>query len=257
MTGVRLTLRQVRFENRAFWRNPASAFFTCVFPIMFLVIFNLLFGNNEFEVPGGVTTTSTFYVPAIAAFSVISATFTNIAISVVIARDLGLLKRVRGTPLPPWAYLGGRILHSIVLSVMLVALVTAFGALFYGVAVPTTTLPALLVALALGAATFCALGLAVTGFVPNGDAAPAVTNAIILPLLFISDVFIPQANAPGWLNTVANIFPVIHFSKALQTPFNPFETGSGFEPLHLAVMAVWLVIGIVVAVFTFTWEPRR
>ena len=131
------------------------------------------------------------------------------------------------------------------------------GALFYGVEVPTTTMPALLVALAVGAATFCALGLAVTGITPNGDAAPAVTNAIILPLLFISDVFIPQSNAPGWLNTVANIFPVIHFSKALQTPFNPFETGSGFEPLHLAVMAIWLVIGIVVAVFTFTWEPRR
>lgn len=257
MNGLRLMLRQVRFENRAFWRNPASAFFTCIFPIMFLVIFNLLFGNNEFEVPGGITTTSTFYVPAIAAFSVISATFTNIAISVVIARDLGFLKRVRGTPLPPWAYLGGRILHSVVLSVLLVVLVTAFGALFYGVDVPTTTLPALLVTLAVGAATFCALGLAVTGITPNGDAAPAVTNAIILPLLFISDVFIPQSNAPEWVTTVANVFPIIHFSEALQTPFNPFETGGGFEPEHLAVMAAWLVVGIIAAVWTFTWEPRR
>lgn len=257
MRGLRLMLRQVRFENRAFWRNPAAAFFTCIFPIMFLVIFNLVFGSNEFEVPGGITTTSTFYVPAIAAFSVISATFTNIAVSVVLARDLGIHKRVRGTPLPPWAYLGGRIVHSIVLSVLLVVLVTAFGALFYGVDVPTSTLPALLVALALGAATFCALGLAVTGITPNGDAAPAVTNAIVLPLLFISDVFIPQSQGPEWLTNVANVFPIIHFSRALQTPFNPFETGSGFEPGHLAVMAAWMVVGIVVAVMTFRWEPSR
>src|SRR5690606_8650756 len=123
--------------------------------------------------------------------------------------------------------------------------------------VPTTTLPALLVALAVGAATFSALGLAVTGITPNGDAAPAVTNAIVLPLLFISDVFIPQSTAPAWLTNVANVFPIIHFSKALQTPFNPFETGSGFEPEHLAVMAAWGVVGIAVAVRTFTWEPRR
>lgn len=93
MNSFVLALRQVRYENRAFWRNPVAAFFTVVFPLMFLVIFNLLFGNNPIRVEGGIINTSTFYVPAIVAFSVVSACFTNVAIGVTAARDQGLLKR--------------------------------------------------------------------------------------------------------------------------------------------------------------------
>ena len=102
MNAFALALRQVKYENTAFWRNPVAAFFTFVFPLMFLVIFNLLFGNDKLELPGGTAHTSTFYVPAIAALSVISACYTNVAISVALSRDQGLLKRTRGTPLPAW-----------------------------------------------------------------------------------------------------------------------------------------------------------
>ena len=109
MNPLVLAMRQIRYENRAFWRNPAAAFFTVVFPLMFLVIFNLLFGNNTLELPQGDVKTSTFYVPAIAAMSVISACYTNIAIGICFSRDQGLLKRTRGTPLPSWAFLFGRI----------------------------------------------------------------------------------------------------------------------------------------------------
>ena len=105
--------------------------------------------------------------------------------------------------------------------------VTAAGALLYGVDVPTNTMPAFIVTLIVGAATFCALGLAIVTVIPNADASPAVVNASILPLLFVSDVFIPLDDAPGWLTTFADIFPVRHFSLALQTSFNPFETGGG------------------------------
>ena len=87
MNALALALRQVRYENRAFWRNPVAAFFTFVFPLIFLVIFNLLFGNDELDLIGGTTHMSTFYVPAIAALSVISACYTNVAIRVSISRD--------------------------------------------------------------------------------------------------------------------------------------------------------------------------
>ena len=224
---------------------------------MFLVIFNLLFGNNELDVPGGTVHTSTFYVPAIAAFSVITACYTNVAIGMALSRDQGLLKRARGTPLPAWSLMTGRIVHAMLLAVLLVVIVTAAGALFYGVDIPVGTLPAFLVALAVGAATFCALGMAIMTVIPNADASPAVANATILPLLFISDVFIPMHDAPAWLTTFADIFPVRHFSVALQTPFNPFETGTGFEPVPLLVMAGWMAAGLVVAIRFFSWEPRR
>ena len=257
MNGLALALRQVRYENKAFWRNPPAAFFTFVFPLMFLVIFNLLFGNDELDVEGGTVNTSTFYVPAIAALSVMSACYSNIAIGVSFSRDQGLLKRTRGTPLPTWAFLAGRIVQATLIAILLVVIVTAAGVLFYDVDAPTNTMPAFLVTLALGAATFCALGLAITSVIPNADASPAVVNASILPLLFISDVFIPMRDAPGWLTDFAAVFPIQHFSEALQTAFNPFETGSGFEITRLAVMAGWAVAGILVAMRYFSWEPRR
>lgn len=257
MNAILMTLREVRYQNRAFWRNPPAAFFTFIFPLMFLAIFNLLFGNEEIEVDGGSANFSTFYVPAIAALSVISACYTNVAMTVTFARDQGVLKRVRGTPLPGAIYLAGRILSSMLVALLLVAIVVAFGAVFYGVDVPTNTAPAFLVTLAVGACAFSALGLAITGFIPQAEASPAVINASVLPLMFISDIFIRGANAPEWVNVLASIFPIKHFSVALQTAFNPFERGAGFEPERLAVMAVWGVIGAVVAVKTFAWEPRR
>ena len=118
-------------------------------------------------------------------------------------------------------------------------------------------LPALLVTLIVGAATFCALGAATAAFVPNADAASPIVNAIILPLFFTSNVFIRLPSPPDWLATVRDVFPVIHFFEALQTSFNPFVEGSGFEWGHLGVVALWGVGGAVVAARFFTWEPRR
>jgi ABC-2 type transport system permease protein len=257
MSDFALTLKQVRFENRAFWRNPAAAFFTFAFPLMFLVIFNLLFGNEEIGPPGERISTSTFYVPAISAFSIITATYTNLAISLSFARDTGVLKRIRGTPLPPWAYMLGRVVHSMLLCVALVAITTAFGALFYDVDIPSETMPAVIVTLLVGGAAFSALGLAATAVVPNAEASPAIINASILPLLFISDIFIPLDDAPEWLSTVGNIFPVKHLSEAMQTAFSPFTTGSGFEWVDLAVVAGWGAAGMILALGFFAWEPRR
>ena len=257
MRALSLTLLQTRYVNKAFWRNPPAAFFTVSFPLMFLVIFNLLFGNDELPVPGGRAAMSNFYVPAITAFAVISASYTYIAMGIAFSRDEGVLKRVRGTPLPPSAYMGARVLHAIFIALLLTAVATIAGALFYDVDVPTTTMPAVLVTVVFGAAAFCALGLAMTAVIPNADAAPAVVNGTILPLLFVSDVYIPDTNAPEWLRTFAGFFPVKHFSEALQEPFSPFTTGSGFAWDHLAVVAAWGIVGIALAIRYFSWEPRR
>ncbi len=247
--AIGLILRQLRFENRSFWRNPAAAFFTFAFPLLFMVVFNLLFGGGQ---DGG-----RFFTPAIIVFAVITATYTNLAMTVSVARDAGILKRIRGTPLPPLSYLLARMIHAALLSLLLVVIVAAFGALFYGVPLPWDRLPALLVTLVVGAAAFCALGLALTAFIPNADAAPAVVNASILPLLFISNVFIPMQNAPRWLDVASNIFPVRHFADAMLRIYDPNIPGSGLSATDLGVMAIWGVIGLVLALRFFSWEPRR
>ena len=242
MSTLGLALREFRFENKAFWRNPAAAFFTFVFPLMFLVIFNGLFEETQ------------FYVPAIGAFAVITACFTNIAMGVTIARDQGVLKRVRGTPLPAVSYLLGRVLHAVFIALILVAIVVLAGAVFYDVD-PPEDLGRFLATLSTGAAAFCALGLAFTAVVPNEEAAPVVVNAAVLPLSFVSDIFIPSDHAPAWMQTIADIFPIKHFAQAMLASFDPgFRAWSNTD---LIVLAIWGVAGLLLALRFFSWEPRR
>ena len=257
MNALRLSLRQARYNSTAFRRNPAAAFFTIIFPLMFLVIFNLLFGNNELEFEGGTVSLSTFYVPGIVVFALVGACYNNIAMTLAFSRDNGLLKRIRGTPLPPGSLIAGYVIHSVGVAILLVAIVLAAGVLVYGVDLPTTRMAAFIVTCLVGAATFCALGVAITNFIPNADAAPAIVNASVLPLLFISDVFIPMDDAPSWLITFANVFPVRHFATAMHEAFDPFASGPGFEPVSLAVMAAWFVLGVALSVRFFRWERRR
>ena len=252
-----LALRQVRYENLAFWRNPAAAFFTVAFPLMFLVIFNVAFGRQDVSLSGGTTRFSTLIIPSIVTFGLISACYTNIAMSLAYARDEGLLKRVRGTPLPPWSYFFGKIVHAILVAILLAGVTVAAGALFYDVDVPTDTMPAFVVALAVGAAAFCALGAALTAAIPNADAAPAIVNFSILPLLFLSNVFIRIDDPPGWLSVIRNAFPVFHLYRAVETAFNPFVTGPGFRWGNLLVVAAWGLAGGYIATRFFSWEPRR
>lgn len=255
MSTLALTLRQVRFENRAFWRNPAAAFFTFFFPLLFMVIFNVLLGGGQSM--GGGLRIADFYTPGIIVFGLVTATYTNIAMMVTTARDLGILKRMRGTPLPAAAYLGGRILHAILVAFTLVVIVALFGSVFYGVHFPWDRLPALVITLAVGAGAFCALGLAVSGVVPNADSAPAIVQATVLPLNFISNVFIDMRSAPDWLNTVSRIFPVRPFADSMLAIYDPRTTGSGIDLGNLAVIAAWGVAGLLIALRFFSWEPRR
>lgn len=257
MSDVALAVRQIRYENRSFWRNPASAFFTFVFPIMFMIIFNLIFGSSKYSPFGANATVSQFYTPALMAFSIITACYTNIAMGVVFAREEGILKRLRGTPLPPWVYLFARIAVSVMVAALLVVIIGVFGRVFYHVKLPgVRTLPALVVALVVGAATFCAIGLAMTSFVPNVDAAPAVVNATIFPLLFISDIFIPIQHK-GVLTTIASIFPVKHLSNAVLTAYDPRTVGAGFEGKDLLILGAWGVVAVILALRMFRWEPRE
>lgn len=258
MNDAALALRQVRYENKAFWRNPPAAFFTFGFPLIFLVIFNLVFGGGTTDRFGGgrEVSLSTFYIPAVAAFSIITACYTNIAIGIVFAREEGVLKRVRGTPLPPWIYLFGRIAHATIVGLLLVGIVVAFGWAFYDVELPGRTLPAFVASIAVGSGTFAALGLAITPVAKTAEAAPALTNVTILPLLFISDVFIPLDEAPKWLGTVANVFPIKHLTHALIKAYDPFQKGSGFDGNDLIVLGIWGLAGLVLAVRFFSWEPR-
>lgn len=255
MNAARLALQQVGYVNRSYWRNGTRAFFTFLFPLMFLLIFTSLLGQGNVHVGSQVVKLSTYYVASMACFGVIAACFTNLAIALAVQRESGLLKRISGTPLPRGSYVAAQVAHAVLITVLLVAITAAFGRAAYGAAIPGgIRLLDFLVLLVVAAVAFCALGMATTALIPNADSAPAVVNAVILPLLFLSGIFIPFGNStPQWITWVARVFPVRHFALGMQAVF----VGTPFHWGDVAVVAAWGAVGLVLAVRFFSWEPRR
>jgi ABC-2 type transport system permease protein len=246
--------RQAVWEQRMYWRNPAAAAFTFAFPIMFLIVFSAVNGNDTVHLPGGDVKFAQFYVPSIVAFGVISSCYTNLAFTFSTRRENGLLKRVRGTPASPVAYLGGILGNALIVATILSALVIAMGLLAYGITFPGRYL-GLVVTTVTAAFCFSGLGIAVSTFVPNEDAAPAIINFIVFPLLFISGTFYPVSSDSG-LASIAAVFPMWHLNKLMEAVFNPFGHGTGVIAAHVAVLVLWGVGALAVALTRFRWEPR-
>lgn len=255
MMRLNLVLHEFRFAQKVFWRNPASVFFTVLLPVVFLLIFATIFGDQKVDGLGGLKVT-TYYIPAIVTMAVISATMVNLAMNVTIAREAGLLKRGRGTPLPPWVFIAGRIGNAIVISAVMVVVVTLIGKLLYDAPIPWDRIPAVIVTLVVGAASFCCLGLAMTVIIPSREAASAITNAITLPLYFLSGIFIPEGEIPDGVLSFANHFPVRDFFQAFFGAYSPNTVGAGFEWGELAVVAIWGLAGFLIALRYFRWTPR-
>jgi ABC-2 type transport system permease protein len=252
MNATALTFSQVRYVNKAYWRNPASAFFAFVYPLMFLVIFTSIFHDSTVQFGTKKVNEATYYVPAMVALAVITVCFNNVAVAITFQRDSGVLKRTDGTPLPSASFFGARILHAVFVSVLLVIITAAFGRAFYSADIPTgATLMRMLIMLIFGAAAFCALGFAVSSFIPNADASLPIVNAVILPLLFLSGVFIPLGNnPPAWMAWVGQVFPIKHFLTGMQASF----LGSPFDWTDVLIVAVWGLAGLLLAIRFFRWE---
>ncbi len=247
---LRLIGHQIRYEQLSFWRNPQNAFFTFVFPVVIIVIYGLLFGGagQHSSFFYGLSALQ-YYVPTIAGVSVLGACYSQLAISLAMRRQNGILKRVRATPLPAWAYFLGLLAHCVVVSVVDVTLIAGVGRAF-GVPFPGHLL-AIAVTLLLGAACFCALGVAVASLIRNADAAPAVVQLVLFPLVFMSGTYIPIHSAV--VNTIAGLLPVRPFNQAL---LGPFAQHAGVDWHSLSVLLGWGAIGAVVALRRFRWSPR-
>jgi len=254
VSALTLVAHQLRYDQKAFWRNPAAVFFTVMFPVVVFLILAVVFDGSTIAVDGGVEAT-TYYVPAIMALSVISATMQTLAMTLVIAREDGRLKRGRGTPMPAWVFIAGRVGNSIVVAVMMLALLAAIGGALYSVPFPWERLPELLLTLIVGAASFCCLGIALTAVIPSQDAAAAIVNALLLPLYFLSGIFIPEDELPGGVIDFANHFPVRPFFEAFFSVYVP-GAGGAIAWHELIVVAIWGVAGLVLAIRFFRWTPR-
>ena len=250
---IGLVLHQARFDLLSFVRNRQSRFFTLVLPVIFLVIFVSVFGNDKVG-PQNVKA-STYYVPGLAALGVIAGSFVNLVITLTAMRETGVLKRRRATPVPAWVLIAGRALAAIVISLAVLTVLLLIGRFAYGVSLPASALPAVAVTAIVGAVCFCCLGYAFTTLVKSADSAQPMVQAVMLPLYFISGVFIPRVNLPSWLQHIADVFPVQHLADGLRHAFDPAAHGSGIVWTDLGVLALWAGAGLAVALTRFSWTP--
>jgi ABC-2 type transport system permease protein len=242
-----LAWRQYRLERRMFWRNPSAAFFNFLLPLLFLAIFGAIFADDPDNLE--------VIVPGIAGMSVMSSTFSALAHNLVSLRDRGILKRVRGTPLPASAYFSAIAGGAVTNSAIQVGLVTVAGNVVFGVTWPQDW-GAYVVFVVAGVICFSALGVALAHVIPNVDSAPAYVNAVFLPMIMISGVFFEQEDGPAFLREIAQVLPLTHLIEGLSGALIDGESVAD-NAGALGVIALWAVVGIVLAVRGFSWESRR
>jgi ABC-2 type transport system permease protein len=253
-SSAALVVRQVRAQLLTFRRTPIALFFTIMLPLVMLVLFNALFGDDVVQTDQGPWPINQFYTGGLAAFTAVSATYTNLANMVPLRREEGVLKRWRGTPLSPAAYLSGFVGSAIVVAVLGAGIMLGVGVAAYDLEIEAAKVPAMIVTFLVGVFTFSALGLAVAGLIPNARSAPAVANATLLPLAFVSNIFIPIEDPPQWMETLGDIFPLKPFTVSFQDTLNPLVEAPAFNWAKLGYVALWGIAGAIVAIKFFRWE---
>jgi ABC-2 type transport system permease protein len=243
----RATWRQYRLERRMFWRNPSAAFFNFLLPLLFLVAGGLILHGNQGQLNK--------LVPAIAGMSVMSTTFTALAYNIVFLRERGVLKRIRGTPLPTISYLGGVGANAVTNTALQIAIVVVAGRVFFGIGWPKDWLE-LLVFVTAGVVCFAALGVAFAHAIPNFESTAAYVNAVFLPVVFVSFYVFDSSSAPSFLRHIAEALPLLPWIEGI---YAAIVRGSGLAHHldELAVIGLWGAFGLYFAVRGFSWEKSE
>jgi len=246
-SAIRLAWRQYRLERRMFWRNPSAAFFNFVLPLLFLIAGGAILHGNQAQLDK--------LVPAIAGMSVMSTTFTALAYNIVFLRERGVLKRIRGTPLPSGSYFGGVACNAVTNTALQIAIVVIAGRVAFGIGWPREW-DELIVFVVAGVVCMAALGVAFAHAIPNFESTAAYVNAVFLPVVFVSFYAFDSTSAPGFVRTVADALPLKPLIEGL---YGAMVTGGGLgEHLDaLAVIGLWGAFGVWLAIRGFTWEQRR
>ncbi|HEV2980413.1 MAG TPA: ABC transporter permease [Solirubrobacteraceae bacterium] len=239
-----LAWRQFRLERRMFWRNPSAAFFNFLLPLLFLAGGGIILSGNQHQLNR--------LVPAIAAMSVMSTTFTALAYNIVFLRERGVLKRIRGTPLPTISYFGGVLANAVTNTVLQIAIVVVVGRVLLGIGWPRDWGELIVFTLA-GVVCFCSLGIAFAHLIPNFESTAAYVNAVFLPVVFLSFYVFDSSSAPGFLRNIVDALPLKPLIDGL---YAAMVSGSGLSGRldALAVIALWGALGIYGAVRGFSWE---
>ena len=248
---MRIFLHELKVEQVLFWRNREAAFFTFFLPVIFFLVFGSIYGNDRISGIRG----AAFLEAGMIGYGVASTAFAGLAITMVIRRESGVLKRIRATPLPPWTYLVAVLVSTFVTFLVEAVILIGLGRVLFSVGLPTRPF-SLLVALVIGAGSFAALGLGLTGFVRSAEGSSAVVNFVYLPMAIISGTFFSPEKYPRFLRAIADLLPLTYFTKLVRNVVvrhdHIWSQGGS-----IAVVLIWGVIGLIAAIRGFRWQPRE
>jgi ABC-2 type transport system permease protein len=248
---VRLLAHEVKGELLLYTRSRELAFFTFLLPMVFFVLLGSTYGNDTVDGVKG----SRFLQAGMIGYGLISIAFAGLAIVIVIRRENGILKRLRGTPLPAWTYIVAVLCAFLAAFAVQVVGLLVLGRVFFGIAFPDH-LGSLLLALLLGAVAFCGLGIGLTALIHTEEGASAVVNAIYLPMAFIAGAFFSPSHFPEVLRAIADVLPLTYFLRLVRNVMLHDHT-IWSQGTNIAVLAAWGIVGVIVALRAFRWEPHE
>lgn len=253
-SGLGLVIHQVKYEQIAFWRNRFGALFTVGFSVVFLVMLGASAGNQLVHSLGNIRLVS-YYVPGFIAYGVMSAGFNTLAITLVVRRETGLLKRLRLSPLPTWVLIASVFASTTIVALVQVLLMLLIGRLGYHVAFPSSWV-ALVLAVFVGIVSFSAMGVAISSLIPNEESAGPITSVVFFVLLFLSGLWFPLRPHSG-LAKFSSYLPVRHLIVAMDHSFQIPAGSSPWAWHDLLVVALWGAGATLVSLRRFRWSPRR
>lgn len=249
MSGAALYLHELRYQQLTFWRSRESAIFVFVFPLLLYALLGAVYDETIDGQPAG-----DVLLAGLLGYGCANTAFAGLAITLVIRRESGLLKRIRSTPLPGHVYVAALLSSVLVTFALQTAALIALGRLLYGASLPDAPF-ALALAVVFGAAAFACLGVAAAALIRSAEGSSAVVNVILLPMAFLSGAFGPTRDFPDWLQAIADVLPLRYYLDLVR---GVYLDGEGFlhDPGALAVVALWGVAGLLVAWRRFGWMPR-
>ncbi len=248
---MRLFWHEVKTEQKLYWRSRELAFFTFALPIVIFFLLGSVYGHDTIDGVKG----SHYLLAGMLGYGVAATTFAGLSIVIVVRREDGILKRLRGTPLPAWAYIGAVLVSTLFVFALEAVALILLGRAVFGVPLPTHVFSLVLVLL-LSALAFTALGLALTALVRSAEGSSAVVNAVYLPMVFIAGSFFSPHSFPQFLRAIADVLPLTYVIRLVRdVTLHGKEIWS--EPGPVAVLVAWGLVGVVVAVRAFRWEPRQ
>ena len=245
-----LLLHQLRFEQRIFWRSKEAAVFIFIFPLLLYALLGSVYdGEIEGEPAVDVLLAGLF------GYGAMNTAFGGLAIMLVGRREMGVLKRLRSTPLPPGTYLGAVLVSTLVVFALQSVALLALGIFVFDAGAPENPL-GFAGAIVLGVASFAGLGLGAAALIRSAEGVSAVVNVVTLPMAFVSGAFGPTSSYPEFLQAIAEVLPLTYF---LDLANGVYLHGDSLfaDPGALAVVVAWGIAGLVVALRRFTWVPRE